>query len=816
MTGCRQGFVFQILTCSMQLYCETPELICPLTWIPCLKRRELYMTPAYSDPSCWAKQLHATCVLLCVISGVLLNMRNIYKMGKSRGKRRKKRKGRKGLAQEKATMTAEHSAPSALAASTEDAQPLDQPAAEAPDKRIDLSSTSQGSRDVAAPETPVVPPAASRPDVVASPSLPRAKPSFEKLPVELFPGEASPFSVLLTPARTAQSPEKALSQRPSILKSDGTRRSSMALSQTGASSMRSLKSTGAVTGTIVSSNDMASSLLVLPVCFLASNRNKPNFVGGGIALVGVGNLVITMAHFLAPPYKPGGVAGADETCPKLHHAADTGLQGDSVRHFRFVLIFGQILAGIGTTPVHTVSVAYLVENMHPEKAPAYVGMFNSMAVFGPSLGFIIGGLTLKCYVDILTDYKALGITSSSGSWVGAWWLGFLVSAVLGLVLGFIMVMFPKHLPGHDELSLEQEKNVIESIHTLSVLPTCDFGDRLSDLPRALFKLCKNATLDLICLARSFSLMYVTGITTVLTKFLETQFALTSSKAALLIGPLVLVAGVGGAIAGGVLVSKLKLGCTGILRLCIANSFLSVLSILVFWWACPDTDLAVNTNKTDTQTSSSQYDLPCNSHCGCTEDVVQLICSAENQLYLSPCYAGCQVAVAGGNITGYTQCYCVNAKMSMHGSDGTVEVQAVRARCISNCGLLVPYLAAIVTSLTSVFLSLAPSTAVAIQVVKPKERALALGLLGLITRVLGSIPAPMMFGMIVDSTCAAWNKPGGHRGNCVSYRNIDLAHGVFFTLLMCIFACIACYGGALYKVSKMEAETEKGNIIPDKK
>ncbi|XP_064456233.1 solute carrier organic anion transporter family member 4A1-like isoform X3 [Ornithodoros turicata] len=806
-----------------------------------------------------------------------------YKMGKSRGKRRKKRKGRKGLAQEKATMTAEHSAPSALAASTEDAQPLDQPAAEAPDKRIDLSSTSQGSRDVAAPETPVVPPAASRPDVVASPSLPRAKPSFEKLPVELFPGEASPFSVLLTPARTAQSPEKALSQRPSILKSDGTRRSSMALSQTGASSMRSLKSTGAVTveqevnpdtacgflcvrsafldrfrtvewvlfflccisflrnfsvggimfvvlpslerryqltgsetGTIVSSNDMASSLLVLPVCFLASNRNKPNFVGGGIALVGVGNLVITMAHFLAPPYKPGGVAGADETCPKLHHAADTGLQGDSVRHFRFVLIFGQILAGIGTTPVHTVSVAYLVENMHPEKAPAYVGMFNSMAVFGPSLGFIIGGLTLKCYVDILTDYKALGITSSSGSWVGAWWLGFLVSAVLGLVLGFIMVMFPKHLPGHDELSLEQEKNVIESIHTLSVLPTCDFGDRLSDLPRALFKLCKNATLDLICLARSFSLMYVTGITTVLTKFLETQFALTSSKAALLIGPLVLVAGVGGAIAGGVLVSKLKLGCTGILRLCIANSFLSVLSILVFWWACPDTDLAVNTNKTDTQTSSSQYDLPCNSHCGCTEDVVQLICSAENQLYLSPCYAGCQVAVAGGNITGYTQCYCVNAKMSMHGSDGTVEVQAVRARCISNCGLLVPYLAAIVTSLTSVFLSLAPSTAVAIQVVKPKERALALGLLGLITRVLGSIPAPMMFGMIVDSTCAAWNKPGGHRGNCVSYRNIDLAHGVFFTLLMCIFACIACYGGALYKVSKMEAETEKGNIIPDKK
>ncbi|XP_064456246.1 solute carrier organic anion transporter family member 4A1-like isoform X2 [Ornithodoros turicata] len=742
-------------------------------------------------------------------------------MEKSRTKRRKKGKGRKRLEQETATKMTEP--PSVLSA--DGAQPLDEPAVEARDKP-DVVVPAGG---VAVSKAPVAPPSA-----VVSPSRPPALSE----PQSLLKGAELSSTILSRPGATSVRSPKSPCSGPQVdpdtecgffcVRSaflDRFRTVQWALfflccisflrnfSVGGImfvvlpSLERRYQLTGSETGAIVSSNDLASSLLMLPVCFLASNRNQPNFVGGGIALVSAGNLVISMAHFLAPPYKPGGGAGGDETCPKLYLDDSADSKKGNVRHFRFVLMFGQILAGIGTTPVHTVSVAYLVDNMPPEKAPVYVGLFNSMSVFGPSLGFIIGGLTLKYYVDILTDYKALGITSSSGSWVGAWWPGFLVSAVLGMVLALIMVMFPKHLPGRDEL--DQDRNVILSIHTATPVHSHDFGDRLSGLPPALLKLCKNLTLDYICLARSFSQMYVTGITTVLTKFLEAQFALTSSKAALLIGPLVLVAGVGGAIAGGVLVTKLKLGCTGVLRLCIVNSFFSVLSILLFWWGCPDTNLAINANyKNEAKTTSSQYDLPCNSHCGCSEDVVQLVCSAENQLFLSPCYAGCQVVVAGHNITGYIQCDCIKEKMSMHGRDATVQVEAVRSRCGNDCRLLVPYLAAIVFSLTSVFLSLAPSTAVAIQVVKPKERALALGLLGLLTQLIGSMPAPMVFGAIVDSTCAAWNKRGGHRGNCVSYRNIDLAHGVFFTLLVCILACIAAYGGALYKVSKMKGGTEK--------
>ncbi|KAK8777364.1 hypothetical protein V5799_029289, partial [Amblyomma americanum] len=69
-------------------------------------------------------------------------------------------------------------------------------------------------------------------------------------------------------------------------------------------------------GMVLSSNDVASCLAMLPVSFLATQRHKPRFVGSGTAIMGLGNLVVAMAHFLSPPYSLAG-AGSD-TCPELH------------------------------------------------------------------------------------------------------------------------------------------------------------------------------------------------------------------------------------------------------------------------------------------------------------------------------------------------------------------------------------------------------------------------------------------------------------------------------------------------------------------
>lgn len=581
-----------------------------------------------------------------------------------------------------------------------------------------------------------------------------------------------------------------------------------------ASLERRYQLTGSESGTVVSMNDVASCLMMLPVSFMASNRNKPRFVASGISMVGFGNFVITLAHFLAPPYRSTAGEG-DENCPRLNPAGGLSCTGDSVRHFRFVLMFGQFMAGIGSTPINTVAIAYLDENVPPHKSPAYVGIFNSMAVFGPSMGFMFGGVTLKYYVDILTDVHSAGISPKSGAWVGAWWIGFLLSSCLDITLGVFTAMFPKHLPEYQELAEERKQGTEQNPYTLSGMQSHEFGLRLGDLPRAVARICKNPTFDLVCLATSFSQLYVTGITSVVTKFLQAQFAMTSSHAAFLIGPVALVGGAGGAIVGGILVTKMKLESAGILRLCMFNCLISFAGAFTFWVSCPDVDLAINTGYiAGSDSSTSQYDLPCNSHCRCTEDVVQPVCSADNKLFLSPCYAGCQTSLRSGSAVGYGVCSCVNGSMPVHGLQGGTPVQAVRARCKSDCHLLIVFLLGIFVCLTSIFLNVAPATALLIRVVKPRERSLALGVCALIQRLLGSIPAPVMFGAIVDSSCAAWKKRCGEQGNCITFHNSRLALGIFFILVTCIGGSITSYAVALCVVGRRKRTYgRKGKALP---
>ncbi|KAH7954500.1 hypothetical protein HPB49_019232 [Dermacentor silvarum] len=123
-------------------------------------------------------------------------------------------------------------------------------------------------------------------------------------------------------------------------------------------------------GMILSSNDVASCLTMLPVAFLATKRNKPRFIGYGVATMGLGNLVVAMVHFLSPSYQLG-AAGTD-TCPMANVESSCTMSG-SIRNFRFMMMAGQLLSGLGATPINTVTIAYLDENVQKRKSSLYIG-----------------------------------------------------------------------------------------------------------------------------------------------------------------------------------------------------------------------------------------------------------------------------------------------------------------------------------------------------------------------------------------------------------------------------------------------------------
>lgn len=60
-------------------------------------------------------------------------------------------------------------------------------------------------------------------------------------------------------------------------------------------------------------------------------------------------------------------------------------------------------------------------------------------------------------------------------------------------------------------------------------------------------------------------------------------------------------------------------------------------------------------------------------------------------------------------------------------------------------------------------------------VAEEQRTLALGVQSLVFRALGSIPGPIVFGVIFDSTCLFWQVDCDRRGNCWVYDNLQLSN-----------------------------------------
>ena len=57
------------------------------------------------------------------------------------------------------------------------------------------------------------------------------------------------------------------------------------------------------------------------------------------------------------------------------------------------------------------------------------------------------------------------MTPADPAWIGAWWLGYVISAVLLLVLTIPMFFFPKHIkpPTTDDKGNEKEASITDQI-----------------------------------------------------------------------------------------------------------------------------------------------------------------------------------------------------------------------------------------------------------------------------------------------------------------------------------------------------------------
>lgn len=125
-------------------------------------------------------------------------------------------------------------------------------------------------------------------------------------------------------------------------------------------------------GLIASSYDIAACICLAFVSYFGGTGHKPRWLGWGVLLMALGSLVFALPHFTTPPYrvslsKQSGMCSANRTSPCQDQ------EGGGLSSYRFVFMLGQFLHGVGATPLYTLGVTYLDENVKSNYGPVYTG-----------------------------------------------------------------------------------------------------------------------------------------------------------------------------------------------------------------------------------------------------------------------------------------------------------------------------------------------------------------------------------------------------------------------------------------------------------
>ena len=404
------------------------------------------------------------------------------------------------------------------------------------------------------------------------------------------------------------------------------------------------------TGFIANSYDIASFLFLLPVSYLGGRGSgaKPIWIGAGIGVMGLGSLLFSLPHFSADSFTGDDqVVSLCNAAPRNATSCPQSSSASGSDNSKFVFMASQFLHGAGAAPLYTLGVTYIDENIGASSSAFFLGIFYTMAIVGPAIGYSLGGHLLSIHTDFLQT-----ITPDHPDWIGAWWLGFVICGACLIIIAWPISLLPATVRD-EEPSAEQtcksrlnsrassfraslkskpsvpDKQVSTDLNELSTangpLPVG------KDLLDAIVILVTNPTFICVSLAGASEGFLMQGLATFLPKMIQNQFNLTASEAAMYVGGVSVVAGGGGTLLGGLAVKKLGLKVKGLLKMTSITQFMAILTAIGLVAKCPPLDtIGPNQNLTEL----------CN--CNCDSYDYQPVCSQDGSLqFYNPCYAGCQ-------------------------------------------------------------------------------------------------------------------------------------------------------------------------------
>uniref|UniRef100_A0A6Q2X7D0 Solute carrier organic anion transporter family member n=1 Tax=Esox lucius TaxID=8010 RepID=A0A6Q2X7D0_ESOLU len=535
-------------------------------------------------------------------------------------------------------------------------------------------------------------------------------------------------------------------------------------------------------GVIDGSFEMGNLLVIAFVSYFGAKLHRPKIIAMGCVLMSLGTFLIAMPHFIIGRYNVQTSARESfnstakfppcpATSPEFTEADDrssilpsAGCERESSVSMWAYVFLGNVLRGIGETPVQPLGISYIDDYARPENAALYIGCVQTISIIGPVIGYLLGSLCAKIYVDIgYVDMETITITPGDARWVGAWWLGYLIAGTITLTSAVPFWFLPKSLPvpveKHDaSCTPEQTRFIKDSPSAMEII----LLDPLTEFVPALKSLLGSPVYIIYLCVTIIQFNSLIGMVTYKPKYIEQHYGQSASKANFLMGMINIPAVALGMFSGGVVMKKFKLGIMGAAKFAFGTSLLGYfLSLFFLAMGCDNAKVAGITMSYTGVEGLSYHERAlfseCNSGCLCSGKDWDPVCGENGITYVSACLAGLTRVSTG--------MFCDSSRYTnLTASLGHCPIR-------DSCDRMFPYFL-FLSVITSFIISLGgtPGFVLLIRCIKPELKSLALGVHTLATRTLAGIPAPIYFGAIIDTTCLKWgNTKCGGRGACRIYN-----------------------------------------------
>ncbi|VDP14777.1 unnamed protein product [Soboliphyme baturini] len=439
-----------------------------------------------------------------------------------------------------------------------------------------------------------------------------------------------------------------------------------------------------MSGTLLSMYDIGHTTTVLFVGHFLAQRHKPRCTGVGVLLSGLAMFMLALPNFLFGPtsFDRQFIDGQEEyinssTCNPDRTLAEQedSLHDQGCKRFMHngayvILALSQLLAGIAAAPFNTLAYIYVDDNVNTRQSPFYLGLLTSMYAFGPAFGFALSAGCTSFYVDLT---EPLDLDQNSPSWIGAWWLGFVIIGTLYFVFGVTLFFFPYRIPKQKRaidamemtaLDRQYHQDSVSADETAENVSIPDSAcksvlDMAKELPIDLLRLLKNPVYTSMVLGWIFGSYLVGGYGTYLPKYIETQYSQTASMANVYAGLITIGSVAVSTALGGYLLTRFNIQSRlAILLLIICWIFIMITYLLGMMSGCDQPSLHGThielgncrlARFTDRHLFRWNFTTECSAECKCG-GVKQFdpVCDG-NWTYFSPCFAGCSYDKASKNV-----------------------------------------------------------------------------------------------------------------------------------------------------------------------